>query len=136
MGWISWFYCFGDLQSSGIGAIGRVAQARKPARPSFRQCYYRLPASINTCPAACSEPESVPRGLVDQRHLSNRAHDAIDPGVERRGEIIGHYARSKSGKKASGRDSKLDADVVAFLKSTDPKPKRTSVQAPWQNGIF
>jgi transposase InsO family protein len=30
--------------------------------------------------------------------------------------------------------SKFDADVVAFLKATGLKPKRTSVQAPWQNG--
>jgi putative transposase len=33
------------------------------------------------------------------------------------------------------RDSKFDADVVAFLKATGLKPKRTSVRAPWQNGI-
>jgi len=32
------------------------------------------------------------------------------------------------------RDSKFDADVIAFLKATGLKPKRTSVQAPWQNG--
>jgi hypothetical protein len=30
------------------------------------------------------------------------------------------------------RDSKFDANVAAFLKSTGLKPKRTSVQAPWQ----
>jgi len=33
------------------------------------------------------------------------------------------------------RDSKFDAGVVTFLKATGLKPKRTSVQAPWQNGI-
>jgi transposase InsO family protein len=33
------------------------------------------------------------------------------------------------------RDSIFDAEVVAFLKATGLKPKRTSVQAPWQNGI-
>jgi transposase InsO family protein len=33
------------------------------------------------------------------------------------------------------RDSKFDSDVVAFLKATGLEPKRTSVQAPWQNGI-
>ncbi len=33
------------------------------------------------------------------------------------------------------RDSKFDTDVVDFLKATGLKPKRTSVQAPWQNGI-
>ena len=33
------------------------------------------------------------------------------------------------------RDSKFDADVITFLKATGLKPKRTSVQAPWQNGI-
>jgi transposase InsO family protein len=33
------------------------------------------------------------------------------------------------------RDSKFDADVIAFLKCTGLKAKRTSVQAPWQNGI-
>ncbi len=31
-------------------------------------------------------------------------------------------------------DSKFDADVMAFLKVTGLTPKRTSVQAPWQNG--
>jgi transposase InsO family protein len=33
------------------------------------------------------------------------------------------------------RDSRFDADVIAFLKATGLKPKRTSVRAPWQNGI-
>jgi putative transposase len=31
-------------------------------------------------------------------------------------------------------DSKFDANVIAFLKCTGLKPKRTSVRAPWQNG--
>jgi len=31
-------------------------------------------------------------------------------------------------------DSKFDEDVIAFLKATGLRPKRTSVQAPWQNG--
>ena len=31
-------------------------------------------------------------------------------------------------------DSKFDADVIAFLKATGLRPKRTTVQAPWQNG--
>jgi len=33
------------------------------------------------------------------------------------------------------RDTKVDAEVISFLKSTGLKPVRTSVQAPWQNGI-
>ena len=33
------------------------------------------------------------------------------------------------------RDSKFNADVIRFLKSTGLTPKRTSVQAPWQNGL-
>jgi hypothetical protein len=33
------------------------------------------------------------------------------------------------------RDSKFDADVITLLKATGLKPKRTSIQAPWQNGI-
>lgn len=33
------------------------------------------------------------------------------------------------------RDTKFDADVIDFLKSTGLKPKRTSIQAPWENGI-
>ena len=33
------------------------------------------------------------------------------------------------------RDAKFDADMIAFLQATGLKPKRTSVQAPWQNGI-
>jgi len=32
------------------------------------------------------------------------------------------------------RDSKFDATVITFLKSTGLKPKRTSIQSPWQNG--
>jgi len=32
-------------------------------------------------------------------------------------------------------DSKFDGDVIAFLKATGLEPKRTSIQAPWQNGI-
>jgi hypothetical protein len=31
-------------------------------------------------------------------------------------------------------DSKLNEDVIAFLKATGLNVKRTSVQAPWQNG--
>jgi transposase InsO family protein len=33
------------------------------------------------------------------------------------------------------RDSIFGADVLAFLKATGLQPKRTGVQAPWQNGI-
>jgi len=33
------------------------------------------------------------------------------------------------------RDSKFDAEVIKFLKATGLQPKRTSVRAPWQNGI-
>lgn len=32
-------------------------------------------------------------------------------------------------------DSKFDADVLRFLEGTGLKAKRTSVQAPWQNGL-
>ena len=32
-------------------------------------------------------------------------------------------------------DSKFNGEVIAFLEATGLKPKRTSVQAPWQNGI-
>jgi putative transposase len=32
-------------------------------------------------------------------------------------------------------DAKFNAEMIAFLKSTGLKPKRTSVKAPWQNGI-
>jgi transposase InsO family protein len=32
------------------------------------------------------------------------------------------------------RDSKFDADVIKFLKATGLELKRTSVEAPWQNG--
>jgi transposase InsO family protein len=32
------------------------------------------------------------------------------------------------------RDSKFNATVIAFLKATGLKPKRTSIQSPWQNG--
>ena len=33
------------------------------------------------------------------------------------------------------RDSKFNEEVIRFLKATGLKPKRTKVQAPWQNGI-
>jgi putative transposase len=33
------------------------------------------------------------------------------------------------------RDSKFDHEVMTFLKATGLQPKRTSVRAPWQNGI-
>ena len=33
------------------------------------------------------------------------------------------------------RDAKFDADVLAFLNATGLRPKRTSIQSPWQNGI-
>jgi putative transposase len=33
------------------------------------------------------------------------------------------------------RDSIFDANVLTFLKATGLTPKRTSVQAPWQNGM-
>ena len=32
-------------------------------------------------------------------------------------------------------DAKFDAKVIAFLNDTGLKPKRTSVGAPWQNGV-
>jgi hypothetical protein len=31
------------------------------------------------------------------------------------------------------RDSIFNADVIAFLQATGLEPKRTSIQAPWQN---
>jgi transposase InsO family protein len=33
------------------------------------------------------------------------------------------------------RDSKFDPEAITFLKATGLKPKRTSIQSPWQNGI-
>jgi len=33
------------------------------------------------------------------------------------------------------RDRKFDAEVIGFLQAAGLEPKRTSVQAPWQNGI-
>jgi putative transposase len=33
------------------------------------------------------------------------------------------------------RDSKFNGEVIAFLEATGLKPRRTSVQAPWQNGL-
>jgi hypothetical protein len=32
-------------------------------------------------------------------------------------------------------DSKFDAEVMAFLRSTGLKPKRIRVQSPWKNGV-
>jgi putative transposase len=33
------------------------------------------------------------------------------------------------------RDAKFNADVLGLLKATGLRPKRTSVQSPWQNGV-
>jgi hypothetical protein len=33
------------------------------------------------------------------------------------------------------RDAKFDATVITFLRATGLKPKRTSIQSHWQNGI-
>ena len=33
------------------------------------------------------------------------------------------------------RDRKFDAEVMPFWKAAGLAPKRTSVQAPWQNGL-
>jgi putative transposase len=33
------------------------------------------------------------------------------------------------------RDTKFDSDVIRFLSATGLKPKRTSFQSPWQNGV-
>ena len=33
------------------------------------------------------------------------------------------------------RDSKFDHEVITFLQASGLQPKRTSVQAPWQNGL-
>jgi len=33
------------------------------------------------------------------------------------------------------RDAKFNADALDFLKAKGLKPKRTSIQSPWQNGI-
>jgi hypothetical protein len=32
------------------------------------------------------------------------------------------------------RDAKFDATVITFLRATGLKPKRASLQSPWQNG--
>jgi transposase InsO family protein len=32
-------------------------------------------------------------------------------------------------------DAKFDREVITFLEATGLKPKRTAIQAPWQNGI-
>ena len=33
------------------------------------------------------------------------------------------------------RDSRFDADVLTFLRATGLKPRRTSIQSPWQKGV-
>jgi transposase InsO family protein len=32
-------------------------------------------------------------------------------------------------------DAKFDREVITFLEATGLKPKRTGIQAPWQNGL-
>jgi putative transposase len=61
------------------------------------------------------------------RHLTadwvvQQLREAFPEAVQHRYAILDH-------------DSKFDADVIAFLKATGLTPKRTSVQAPWQNGV-
>lgn len=33
------------------------------------------------------------------------------------------------------RDTKFNTDVVEFIKSAGLKPKRTSIESPWQDGL-
>jgi putative transposase len=82
---------------------------------SFRRlAFLRAPRPFLPC--FLDDPVSGHYGVVQQ------LREAFPDAVAHRYAILDH-------------DSKFDADVIAFLKATGPTPKRTSVQAPWQNGV-
>lgn len=66
-------------------------------------------------------------------HFNVTAHPTVDRVIQQLREAFPDAGPCRYA--ILDRDSKLDANVIAFLKCTGLKPKRTSVQAPWQNGI-
>src|SRR6516162_9863460 len=76
--------------------------------------------------------------------LRHRARAPQDPALQRYAASIGDWIvqelRETFAEAAPYRYAILDhdaifnLDVIAFLKATGFKPKRTSIQAPWQNG--
>ena len=65
-------------------------------------------------------------------HFNVTRHPSSDWIVQQLRETFAEAA--PDGYAILDRDSIFNADVIAFLKATGRQPKRTSVQAPWQNG--
>jgi hypothetical protein len=65
-------------------------------------------------------------------HCNVTRHPSADWVVQQLREVFPEAGRYRY--VILDRDSKFDADVITFLKATGLKPKRTSIQSPWQNG--
>ena len=72
--------------------------------------------------SACFAPRPKSRANRVRKDGGNSTHSAVCDAGSYRYVILDH-------------DAKFNADVIAFLKATGLRAKRTSVQAPWQNGI-
>jgi hypothetical protein len=65
-------------------------------------------------------------------HFNVTRHPSAEWVVQQLGETLPEAASYRY--TILDHDSIFNADVIAFLKATGLKPKRTSIQAPWQNG--
>jgi hypothetical protein len=66
-------------------------------------------------------------------HFNTTPHPSADWVVQQLRETFAQAAPYRYA--ILDRDSIFNPDVIAFLKATGLEPKRTSIQAPWQNGI-
>src|SRR3954454_4026226 len=66
-------------------------------------------------------------------HFNISRHPTADWVVQQLREVFSGAGRYRY--VIFDRDAKFDARVIAFLRCTGLKPKRTSVQSPWQNGV-
>jgi putative transposase len=73
------------------------------------------------------------RGRRKILHFNVTRHPTTDWVVQRLREVFPEASPYRY--VILDRDSKSDADVLAFLKATGLKAKRTSARAPWQKGI-
>jgi len=65
-------------------------------------------------------------------HFNTTPHPSADWVMQQLRETLAQAAPYRYA--ILDRDSIFNADVIAFLNATGLEPKRTSIQAPWQNG--
>jgi hypothetical protein len=75
----------------------------------------------------------IERGCRKILHFNVTRHPTAERGVQQLRETFPEAGRYSYG--ILDRDAKFDAEVITFLKATGLKPKRTSFQLPWQNGV-